>query len=339
MSDNIWKNNIVTVGDRAWHMKDLNRQEATSAMEALDAMNGGHKIELRDVAVWMNGDWKKIRNQFGIVRVVGDEETFFDEYVTSRFHSFDPVDVCRIFDEKVGKSISSLGFIQEGKKMFLAWVLPSFEVIKGDEIKLFGNTLIGFGSKFASALYVGNTRAVCENTWNAVISEGERNKEEGRGRIYAGKHTNENMLAELGEWMKYVSENADKQAELVKSFFGKLVVNKIVHEQQAKDLIYTAYPTPLPVPDFFPDSLREKEQEKVDVKTKKAEEIRDGIWEVFSGDKGIAVDQDSFYGLFNSASQYWNYLPSKKDTSYSIYYGNRSKEINRFAEVLRDTME
>lgn len=338
MSDNIWKNNIVTVGDRAWHLKDLNFKESTSATNALIAMGGGHRIELRKVAVWLNGEYREVKNQYGIVRVTNEGDMFFEEYVTNRYHSFDPADVCKIFDEKVGKSISSLGFIQEGKKMFLAWVLPSFEVIKGDEIKLFGNTLIGFDSKFASALYVGNTRAVCENTWNAVISEGERNKEEGRGRIYAGKHTNENMLAELGEWMKYVSENADKQAELVKSFFGKLVENKIVHEQQAKDLIYTAYPTPLPVPDFFPDSLREKEQEKIDKKAEKAEEIRDGIWEVFSGDKGIAVDQDSFYGLFNSASQYWNYLPSKKDTSYSIYYGNRSNEINKFASVLRNEM-
>lgn len=336
--DNIWKNNIVTVGERAWHLKDLNFQESKTACEALEAMGGGHKIELRKIAIWMNGGWQEANGEFGIVRVTKDEEVFFKEYVTERFHSFDPEDVCKKFDEKVGKSIASLGFIQEGKKMFLAWSMKSFDVVKGDEIKMFGNTLIGFDGKFASGLYVGSIRTECENTWNRLIAESNRSTEQGKGKIYSSKHTNVNMLHELGEWMKYVSEKADSQAELIKSFFGKLVEAKIVHEQQAKDLILEAYPVPNPVPDFFPETLRKKEQEKVDEKAEKAEEIRVGIWDVFSTDKGIAIDQDSYYGLFNSVSQYWTHMPSKKDVSYSVYYGNRSNEISQFAEVLRNDM-
>ena len=337
--DNIWKNNIVTVGTRAWHLKDLNFQESTSAREALEAMGGGHKIELRKIAVWMNGTYQEVPGEFGIVRVTKDEEMFFKEYVTNRFHSFNPEDICKTFDEKVMKSIASLGFIQEGKKMFLAWPMKSFDVVKGDEIKMFGNTLIGFDGKFASGLYVGSIRVECENTWNRLIAESNRNTEQGKGKIYSSKHTNVNMLYELGEWMKYVSENADKQAELIKSFFKKLAATKIVHEQQAKDLILEAYPIPSPVPDFFPESLKRKEQEKTDEKVEKAEEIRDGIWDIFSTNKGIAIDQTSYYGLFNSASQYWTHMPSKKDTSYSTYYGTRSNEISQFANVLRNDMD
>ena len=88
MSDNIWKNNIVTVGDRAWHLKDLNFKDAVSATKALEAMGGGHTVELRDVAIWKNGAWEKIEKQYGIVRVTPGEELFFGELVTDRFHSF-----------------------------------------------------------------------------------------------------------------------------------------------------------------------------------------------------------------------------------------------------------
>jgi hypothetical protein len=337
MADLIWGNNAVSVGQRRmWHLKDTNFLEEKKACEALEAVGGGHKIELRPVMVMLNGKVREVEDNFALVRTTGNpEEDMVFEYVTGRFNSFNPEDVCKKFDEKVGKSVSTLGFIQEGKKMFISWVLPSFDVVKGDTIELFANTLVGFDSKFSVGLYVGSFRAECANTWNAIISSSEKNTESGRGRIWSSKHTNKNLLYELGEWMEFVAENAEKEAGLIKSFFGKLVNTPIRHESEAKDIIAEAYKYPENLPEYYPEALKAKKQEVINAKAEKIDEIRDDIYNIFSTKRGIAIDQNSFYGLFNSASQYWTYLKSKKDTNYSIMYGNRAGEITKFAEVLK----
>jgi hypothetical protein len=174
---------------------------------------------------------------------------------------------------------------------------------------------------------------------NIAEANAEKGKNRGRGTIYAGKHSNKKLLYELGEWMEHIHQNAEQQSRLTTDFFKRLVNSPIHHEQQAKDLIYETWSDPKPIPDFFPDTLRAKEQEKVDAMAEKAENIRAGVYDYFTGSDGIAIDTTNYYGLFNACTQYFNHgQKSKKDTSYSIVWGNRNIEMNHFAEVLQNNM-
>jgi hypothetical protein len=184
-------------------------------------------------------------------------------------------------------------------------------------------------------------RVVCANTWLSALQEEqeENKKNRGRGTLFSGKHTNHNLLNELGEWMGFVQDNSKKQTELVTNFFKKLVDTPVVHEKQAEDLIYASWPNPNPVPSFYPEALKEKKQKSIEVETEHAEQIRSGVYDLFTGSEGIGIDA-SYYGLFNSCSQYFNHgMKSKKDTSFSIAWGNRNNEMNHFAEVLRNDIE
>ena len=223
--------------------------------------------------------------------------------------------------------------------MFLSWKLPSFEVVKGDEIKLYGCLLVGYDKIFSSRINIGTIRIVCENTFMANMNEAEQENKSNRGRgtIYSGKHSNSKLLFELGEWMNHIQGNAEKEQALLQSFFKNLVNKPIKHEKQAQDLIYTAWPDPAPFnPDSIPLALHDKEQGKIDLKAARVEKIRNGVYDLYTGSEGIAIDEN-YYGLFNACTQYFNHkMISKKDDAFSISWGGRSAEMNMFAEVLKN---
>ena len=165
----------------------------------------------------------------------------------------------------------------------------------------------------------------------ALLEEQNENKEKrGKGTIYSGKHSNKNLLKELLAWMNHIQRNAETQSGMVNSFFGKLSQEPIIHEQQAKDLIYKTWSDPDPVSDFVPEELKDKLTKKNDAQAEVQEKIRNGVYDIYTGSEGIAIDE-TYYGLFNACTQFFNYgFPAKKDTSFSIVWGNRSNEMNKF---------
>lgn len=340
MTSNLMDNDkCVTVGNPAWHVLGKNFQEEISAEVAHDEMGGSFELFQKPVGVQFEDEFITIPNSFAIVRgpTNKDDRSLVFGYMTKNYHIVQPIEIIKKFDEKVGVSISSMGLIQDGRKLFLCWKLPTFEVVKDDPIDLYGSVLFGFDKIFSSRLNISTVRIVCENTFVANINEAdaESKKNRGRGTIYSGKHSNRNLLYELGEWMGHIQEKSENEKNMVQGFFKKLTEKKIVHEKQAQDLIYATWPNPKPISENIPRTLKVKEQEKIDIQADKMERIRVGIWDVFSTSRGIAVDQDSFYGLFNSATQYFNHEQVvKKDATYSTIWGNRSAEMNKFASVL-----
>lgn len=341
MSHNLMDNDkCVTVGKKPWHELGVNFTEPISAMGAHEAMGGSFELYKKQVGVMFESEFVAIPDSFAIVRgsTNKDNRSMVFGYASDHYHLIQPIDLVKKFDERVGVSIETMGLIQDGKKMFMTWRLPNFEVVSGDKIEVFGILMIGFDTVFSTRLNIGSTRIVCANTFAMALGEeaNENKKKRGMGTIYSSKHTNHNLLKEIGEWMNCIQINADKQTNLLKSLFGKFATTPIVHEKQAQDLIYTAWPNPSPIPDVFPDALRKDKQEKIDMETERLEGMRNGIYDVFSTSQGIAIDA-TYWGLFNATSQFMNHLmPSKKDINYSIVWGNRSGHMNHFAEVLRD---
>ena len=330
----------VTVGKPAWHELGQNFQEPILAVPAHDAMGGSFELLKKPVGVMYDDKFIEVPNSFAIVRgpTNKDPNTKVFGFASDHYHVIQPIDILRKFDEKVKISISSLGLIQDGRKLFLTWKIENFDVVSGDQVDLYGTVMVGFDTVFSTRLNIGSVRIVCSNTFQMALEEenAEKKQNRGPGTIYSSKHTNQKLLYELGEWMECITINAERQTTLLKSLFGKFAATPIVHEKQAQDLIYTAWPNPSPIPDVFPDALRKAKQEKIDAETERLAELRVGIYDVFSTSKGIAIDP-TYWGLFNSVTQYANHImPSKKDTAYSIVWGNRNGMMNRFATVLRD---
>jgi hypothetical protein len=340
MTSNLMDNDkCVTVGKPAWHELGQNFQEPISAVPAHDAMGGSFELLKKQVGVMFDNEFIAVPNSFAIVRGPTNKDPFSKVFgfASDHYHVIQPLDILKKFDEKVGVSISSLGFIQDGKKLFVTWKLETFDVVSGDPVDLYGTVMVGFDTVFSTRLNIGTVRIVCENTFGLALSEEqeEKKKNRGRGTIYSSKHTNKKLLYELGEWMECITINAARQTSLLKSLFGVFAATPVVHEKQAQDLIYTTWPDPSPIPDVFPESLRKEKQEKIDTEAERLAELRVGIYDVFSTSKGIAIDP-TYWGLFNSVTQYANHImPSKKDTAYSIVWGNRNAMMNRFADVLR----
>lgn len=327
----------------AWHKLGKVYTEDISATQAHDDMGGSYTLYKKPVGVMFDDHFIPVHNQFAIVRGKTNKDTreLVFGYATDHYHLVQPIDIIQKFDEKVGVSIETLGFIQDGRKMFLTWKLPSFEAVAGDEINLYGSVMMGFDTVFSSRLNILTTRIVCSNTFAMALGEEKREKEEkrGRGTIYSSKHTNSRLLKELGEWMGCIHQNATLETERLKALFGNFAKTPIVHEQQAKDLIYEAFPNPAPIPAIYPDALRAEKQNKIDEEVEKLESVRGTIFDIFTGSQGIAID-DTYYGLFNATTQFFNHvLPSKKDTAYSLVWGNRNIKMNQFAKVLSNSMK
>jgi len=334
---------IVTVGDPAWHSLGFNSKEDMTAEQAHEAMGGSFELEGLPVGVWMDDQFQTIPGKIAIVRgpTNKDNRKIVFDFVSDNYKIVQPIDILKTFDQKVGVSISSMGLLGDGNKLFCTWKMPSFDVVPGDEVKMFGSILMGFDALFSSRLTVGTVRVVCANTWMSALSEAEseEKKNRGRGILYSGKHTNPKMLYELGEWMEYVQINAVRQSELVQNLFTKFAQTPIVHEKQAEDLIYSTWPDPVPMPESYPENLREKKEDSIQKEKNRVEKIRDGIYSTFMNPIGIEVTKD-YWGLWNSGTQFFNHIyPSKKDSTYSVCWGNRANEMNLFAEVLRKDIE
>jgi len=334
----------VKVGGLPWHMLGFAPETPISAMAAHELMNGSFDLTLEPVAVVMQDQILKVENHFAIVRGPTNKDKYYKvfDYVKGRYHLVQPIDIFQMFDDKVGVGIESAGLIQDGRKMFLSWPIDSIDV-SGAELKLFGNVMFGFDKVFSSRLCVATHYIVCKNTFMGVLGEAEQDdkkRTKGRGTIYSGKHTNPNLLKELGEWMGFVQKNSQKEVDLVSQFFGKMATTPIVHEKQAQDLIEVSWPEPIFIPERFPEEQRERREKETEDLAARNQKIRDSIYNIYAGpnDGAFANNEETYWRLFNAGTNFWNHNNVRESSAYSVLYGDRSKEMNRFAEVLRDDM-
>lgn len=336
----------VFVKDRAWHGLGTFFEDGVTASDAWDAMGGGFELYLKPAGVMLEDTFLEVPGHYAIVRGPSNKDNRYIvfDYVTGNYHIVQPYDVVKLFDKKVNESISSMGFLRYGRKFFITWPMPKIEVIKGDEVQLYANLLLGTDGSFSALLAVLSTRTVCMNTFKSAISEAEAEdrsgKSRGRGTVYAGKHSNPNLLDDLGEWMGFIQDNAKKQSEALTSLFRGFAQTPVVHERQAIDLIADTWILPSPVPQDYPEALREKAEKKFENETKSVERIREGVFDAFNSTAYDVSSDPTLWKLFNAGTWYFNHgIESRVDASYNILYGDRNTQMNKFAKVLNDSIK
>ena len=338
MSHEVLEDMVYSYKIPMWHNLAEPSQVEKTAIEILDNnFNGGFELILRPVTVLLNDEFNET-GDFALIRsktAKADSKELLFGYCSERYKPLQPREICQVFDLKVKKPAESAGFIFEGKEMFISWKMPSFEVVKDDELQLYGIIKSGFDTLKGTSLFTSIYRPVCANTISMAASWAEKNTDgKGRGNVWNSKHINKNLLRDLGHWASFIVEDAERQANLVQSFFAKLVQIPVKNDDEVKDILTEAYPDPEPLSEFYPKELRAEKLEAIEVAKSKQEDIRNGIFNLFSGN-GIEITND-LYGLTNSVSQYLCHkMPSKRPVANSVMFGGRQKLQMQFMDVLK----
>jgi hypothetical protein len=338
MSANIHGKMIYSHNIPMWHSITEPSLVPMSAEAVLDEkFQGGYEIILRPVTVELNGQNVET-GDFCIVRGKSPADELGEipfGYCSDRFHPLQPREICQSFDQNVKEPAETVGVLGKGEDMFISWKMPSFEVVVGDELQLFGVVRSGFDALNATRLFTTIFRPICHNTvtmaenWAKANSDGK-----GKGNIWKGKGVNKNLLRDLGYWMAHVQGSALAQTDLLKDFFAKLVKSPIKTDAEALGLLTEAYPNLESVSEYFPKELVAAKEETTLEFNQGQEAIRVGIFDLFSGNgTGISAD---YYGLFNATSEYFCHVqPSKRPIAESVMFGGRQKNTMRMVDTLK----
>lgn len=263
------------------------------------------------------------------------EEIVFDT-CTERYHPLQPIEVAETFDESVKQYVETLAFLREGREMFISWKLPGFEVKPNDMLELYGIVRTGFDTKTGARLFTSVYRPVCANTINLAENwaTSNTNKKRNQGAIWRGKGVNRNLLRDLGYWLEHVQANALMQRDTVREFFTKIADTPVTVED-AKALVWMAFPDKDDVSSRYPSKLQSKKQEAIMAYNEAQGRTRDGIVALFEG-AGTAITPDA-YGLLNATSEWLcHYMKSKKEIAESVMFGARQQSSMQMIEVLRE---
>jgi hypothetical protein len=321
----------------AWERLGRTYNAPISGEAALEEI-GNYSFEKRRYKEFLNNKWVESEDWRIYRSPLPDDKTERPiGNATDRYTIIQPMEVVKLFDEKVGKSIDTIGFLtKDGRRMFLTWAMPKIQVVRDDVVDLVGFLTIGFDTFMGMSLSTIGNRLLCRNAFRRAQSEAQKMRDgKGRGLVWTGKHTDKNIKEDLGIWMNYVEEKAEQEAGLLESFFKKLAEKPIKNDKEVHRILNYAYPDPDPIPvdAFIPPSKRQAREEKVEDEKQLMTQYRDEIAELFFG-TGTAISRD-YWGLFNSGTEYFNHIQmEKKDAAASILVGQRNKRMNQLAEVL-----
>ena len=346
MSVNAFGNRLAIREDlegAAWH-KLNGFVGAQSAQETIDKFSDGIPVFVKEPTfIPVRGDDGEILSyeqdgEFAILRLPtkDDPKRVKVGNCTSRYTIVQPTDIAKAFDENVNRPIETLGFLGGGEKMFTTWTMPKSEIVVGkdDVVKLFGTVLAGFDAKVSVSLSLLTFRVVCENTFNAAIGVIDNKQSDGKteGRVWMGRHNSPNILRDLSSWMKHVEQTAEREIDMLESFFNKMQATPVDDKNVLKSLIEQIYPDAKKLPEYYPSDLRSEKEEKIEKEQTKVETDRMTMESLFGG-QGIAIDATA-WGLFNCCTQLEKERLSKKDKNSSIVFGGRAQTMNHAFSVI-----
>lgn len=332
MSANIFGNRFFGHREPAWHGLGYVTEKDMTANEVLSII-GRYEFVKRPFFVQMNGKLEESK-EFAIVRTATPDDPIERSFgtVTEWYNIIQPSTIATLFDDNVGQPVETMGSLGKGEKLFLSWKLPTID-IHGDEVKMYGLVVCGYNGKYGANLHLTTIRTVCQNTLNIAV--GENNELTGAGRVWSGRHNSKQVENQLGLWMEHIQEQAEEQAQITRNLFMKLDTVRIPDENLAKSLFANIYPMPLRPSDNMPKELLDDKLQKFEKEVEQVEKHRSLAYDLFAG-AGTAIN-DTAYGLLNAVTEYENWGGTiKKPINYSVMFGNRSNNMVRALNVVRD---
>lgn len=246
------------------------------------------------------------------------------------YHLITPDDLCAIWDERVGKSIETLGVLGYGETIFVCTYLPTIDV-KGDEVEMYlvaSNPMTGTQ---AGDVFVSPVRTVCKNTLAAgLIAAVERY------RIVHDKYAKQR----IGDWLQLAYENAESTSKMLKEAFALLASTRM-YDGDAEKVFEEAYPLPKRPAPNAPKEIIEQRTKWYDEDVSLMSRRRVGAMELFQG-KGTGMDmkaaKGTAWGAYNAVVETEDYRTGRDDRQIgeSALFGERMKYKRRaFDAVLQ----
>jgi hypothetical protein len=239
-------------------------------------LDSDHRAILRHK---MAGDDKRIR----VLGIIGH-----------KYNLVTPKEIVKLWDERIGCNVTSMGALDRGERFFIATKLPDISVA-GDKIE---NTLLLFspmnGRESIFAM-VAPVRLVCTN---GMVSIGDIQD------IFSLRHYRHN-IGKLPTWLDGVYRRNVGHVWRTEEVFNRLAETPATEEMVKQTLIET-FPQPKPIGEKVTKEVRE--QYEKDLAASKARRLH--ARRLFDGD-GTGMDvkatKGTAYGLFNAVVELIDY--------------------------------
>ena len=280
------------------------KQNSVSAREAYENL-GPYDVTLQDVftkgeAVLgrtasgldvTNVKYTKAPRHQAIVR--GPTATDLQERVFNvvgqKYRLITPKTIVDLWDEHIGRPITSIGALDHGERFFLATQLPTIRV-PGDDKQGIENTLVLVSPMNGKQAIVGMlvpVRLVC---MNGMVTMGTIKE------VFTMRHY-QNNVAQLPAWLAGVYQRNIENLQKMEQTWDRLA-NYHINDAEVRSTLDVAFPLPVAQPDMDLEA-RQQHLRHWD----SAQSHRLMLREFFAG-KGTGMDNEAnagtSYGLYNS---------------------------------------
>lgn len=319
---------VMVVGEPAWHRKGRVRGVAATAAETLTEAHLDWTVSKQPVyARQPDGDYHKIPGQYTVVRddVWGSNNPVAFGTVGEKYRPLQNVEAFSFFDNVVGEGAAvyeTAGALFSGKRIWIMAKLPETVKVVGDDVVnqylLLTNTHDGTSSV---QVYFTPVRVVCWNTLSMSLSSMKREV-----RV---RHT-ESMMENLrtaSRIMGIVKIESKQSAELFQAMPKFEMTGRSL-----KDYFEQIYPTPQP----------REDEEEVTERTRTNHSTRIGtLSRIFEESPSIARipgARGTLWGAYNSVTQYVDHVTKdksdEKQMQRTIFGSGRDVKISAL-EVAR----
>lgn len=316
------------------------KQESVSAAVAYDDL-GPYDVSLRDVFVHPGSEhipydgrsvslMKAARHQAIVRGPMADENSdrVFN-VVGNKYRLITPEKIVNLWDEHIGRPVTSIGALDHGERFFLATQLPSIQ-IPGDE-KEIENTLVLVSPMNGREAIIGMlvpVRLVC---MNGMVTMGDIKE------AFTLKHY-QNNLSQLPEWLAGVYQRNVVNLQKMEYVWNMLANHHIsgLAVNEALDVVY-----PLPV---APPVMALEARQQYEKQLESAKSHRKLLREYFAG-RATGMDnvanQGTAYGLYNSFVELIDWGANKgegakKATTRSAALGMAARKKTQVLDYLVD---
>jgi len=269
------------------------KQTGVTAREAYDNL-GPYQVSLRDIHLRSGFDmYNKIAKHQAIVR--GPTATDLKEKVFNvvgrKYRLITPEIIVNLWDEHIGRPVTSIGALDDGERFFLATQLPTIQV-PGDDKRGIENTLVLISPMNGREAITGMLvpiRLICTN---GMVSLGDIKE------TFTLKHY-QNNVSQLPEWLAGVYQRNILGLEQMQDVWERMAA-KMISDQELRDTLDVAFPLPEPPTEDLGAGDQDQYQRKVDSAINRRSLTR----RYFLNGEGTGMDnkanKGTAYGLYSS---------------------------------------
>lgn len=311
----------------AWHHLSSFSGEPMGAQQAFSSSKP-YSISLHELT--RKGSDKGI-GHYGIFREPIPEDKSMPCFgiVSAKYVLIQPNDICRIFDEEIGKNIEALGSWKKGKTFFITTQLPKCD-INGDPVENYIIVSASFSGSTAIRIRATPVRIRCINMLPASR------------RLATAEYSIRNVSGSekrLRETIRKMYKEAKQKVDALKELFTIWSETKVT-KKESENLLNEIYPNPEPPEPSDATGTTMSQDRSYAYGLERRERDRSLVAELFegvmSGYEDTPAVRGTVWGLWNAVTEYENYRPGRtlQGRAKEVMFGVRANQMEDAFSVL-----